>query len=132
MASLRLFYTCFNVSDLSVLCLGSYFTGVLGQTNFRQHFGDQRDPVTGAITGMSGSRESLLTSLIQAGEVIGCISASVLGDYGGRKGVFFAAASFVALGAILQLVTTGNVGVFATGRLLLGVGVGQVSSHTPT
>ncbi len=80
---------------------------------------------------LSGSRRSLLTSLVQAGEVVGCLMAGFVGNKFGRKGVFATAAGCVALGALLQIVTTGSVAAFAIGRVILGVGVGNTANSTP-
>ncbi|KDN46114.1 general substrate transporter [Tilletiaria anomala UBC 951] len=104
---------------------GTYFTGILGQSGFNRDFAQD------GKTELSPSMTSLLTSLVQAGEVVGCILAAFIGDWAGRKGVFFAAATGVGIGAIFQIATTSSIGVFATGRAILGVGIGLVANGTP-
>lgn len=64
--------------------------------------------------------ESLFASIVQAGEFVGSLSASFIGDYLGRKGALRTAAVIVGLGTILQLIVTGSIPLLVVGRLVLG------------
>lgn len=107
---------------------GVYFTGVTAIDKFIEHFGTRNSDGTYEI---SSSRLSLMTSVINIGELVGSLTAAPVNDYLGRKGVFFVASILVIVGVILQLVATHQVSYIIGGRILLGYGVGNLSATSP-
>lgn len=77
------------------------------------------------------SRLSLMTSLINVGELVGSLSAAPLNDYLGRKGVIAIATVSIIVGLVLQLATTSSVSYIIGGRIVLGYGVGGFSATSP-
>lgn len=75
---------------------------------------------------LSSTYTSLFASIVQAGEFCGSLSASVIGDWSGRKGCMRVAVTLVTIGCILQLVVVGNATLLVVGRLVLGFGVGII------
>lgn len=71
------------------------------------------------------------TSIIQAGEFVGALTAGPVGDYGGRRLGFLVATALVVLGATLQIIVTGSVPLLTVGRFVLGCGVGVISNVVP-
>lgn len=61
---------------------------------------------------------SLLSSIVQVGELVGSLSAAIIGGYLGRRGGLVAACIFVTLGSIIQLATNGSIGGMTGGRLV--------------
>ena len=74
---------------------------------------------------------SVMTSMINVGELVGSLSAAPLNDYIGRKGVFMTGSITIVIGVILQLVTTSNRALLTAGRAILGYGVGNFSATGP-
>ncbi|KAK0526676.1 hypothetical protein OC834_004712 [Tilletia horrida] len=107
---------------------GTYFAGILAMQRFLRDFGSLQPD---GRFDVSSSQRSLLASIVQAGEVVGSVAAAPLGDWAGRRGVYFGACAQVALGAIIQLVTTSSIGVLTGGRFVLGIGIGLISNSTP-
>lgn len=68
---------------------------------------------------------------MQAGEVVGALVAGPIGDWAGRKGGISAACFLVTLGVILQMIVAGSVPLLATGRAVLGMGIGCISNAVP-
>jgi SP family sugar:H+ symporter-like MFS transporter len=68
---------------------------------------------------LSAKVESLVTSIINAGEFIGAISSSFIGDKIGRKGGLFVSSACVVVGVIFQVAST-HEGTLIVGRLVLG------------
>ncbi|KFY11081.1 hypothetical protein V491_07351 [Pseudogymnoascus sp. VKM F-3775] len=98
---------------------GVYFTGVSAMDIFVEHFGTQKADGSYEI---SSSQLSLMTSVINIGELVGSLSAAPLNDYLGRKGVFLIASIAIIIGVILQLVTDHNTSYIMGGRIILGYG----------
>ncbi|PIG79442.1 hypothetical protein AARAC_011688 [Aspergillus arachidicola] len=65
---------------------------------------------------------SLMTSVINIGELVGSLTAAPLNDLAGRKGVVFIASIMVIVGVILQLATDHKHSMIVAGRILLGYG----------
>ena len=65
---------------------------------------------------ISSGQTSLLASIVQVGELVGSLSAGVLGSAAGRRGTLVVACALVSLGAIIQLTSTTNINVFVGGR----------------
>lgn len=104
---------------------GTYFTGIVAMDGFLRRFGDQF--IDGKPSLKSGTL-SLLSSIVQVGELLGSLTATVIGGVGGRRGGLITASAFVSLGAIIQLACNGNIPQLTVGRLILGMGIGQISN----
>ncbi|GAB1193198.1 hypothetical protein APSETT444_002401 [Aspergillus pseudonomiae] len=107
---------------------GVYFTGVSAMDAFVQHFGERQSDGTYTIP---ASSLSLMTSVINIGELVGSLTAAPLNDLAGRKGVFFIASIMVVVGVVLQLATDHKHSMIIAGRILLGYGVGNFSATSP-
>lgn len=107
---------------------GTYFTGILEMPRFLSDFGDLQPDGSYQL---SSKYTSVFASIVQAGEFVGSLGASFLGDYLGRKGALRAAVIIVTIGCILQLVVVGSVSLLIVGRLILGIGVGVISNCVP-
>lgn len=95
---------------------------------FIQHFGERNADGEYEI---SPSSLSIMTSMINVGELVGSLSAAPLNDLFGRKGVFFTGTLTIILGVILQLVTSSSRPLITAGRAVLGFGVGNFSATSP-
>ncbi|KAI5305431.1 hypothetical protein KEM56_004468 [Ascosphaera pollenicola] len=107
---------------------GVYFTGVSAMETFCEHFGNQLPDGT---WGIKSSDLSVMTSMINVGELVGSLAASFLNDRFGRKGVFFVGSIAVIIGIVLQIVATHGHGLIIGGRIILGFGVGNFSATGP-
>ncbi|PSK54137.1 hypothetical protein B9Z65_7943 [Elsinoe australis] len=107
---------------------GVYFNGVSTLDVFVEHFG-QRD-ATGQYV-LSPSQLSVMTSMINVGELVGSLVAAPLNDKLGRKGVFMVGTIAIIIGVVLQLVTTSSRDLVTAGRAILGFGVGNFSATSP-
>jgi hypothetical protein len=94
---------------------------------FIRHFGERQDDGTWGIT---PSQLSLMTSMINVGELVGSLGAATLNDFFGRKGVFLIGSLCIALGVALQLAAS-NPPLMIAGRVILGLGVGNFSATSP-
>lgn len=111
---------------------GTYFTGMLEMDRFKRDFGELTPNKDGVLEyQIASTYTAVFASIVQAGEFVGSLAASVLGDYLGRKGALWSAVLIVTIGCILQLVVVGSVSLLIVGRLILGVGVGIVSNCVP-
>lgn len=99
-----------------------------GQDIFVRHFGTR---MADGQYKLSPSELSVMTSMINVGELVGSLSAAPLNDYFGRKVVFLLAATMLAIGVVLQLVTSSSRGLITGGRTIMGLGVGAFSSTSP-
>ncbi|KAI5278281.1 hypothetical protein KEM54_004721, partial [Ascosphaera aggregata] len=108
---------------------GVYFTGVSAMETFCEHFGVQ-DPEDGHWY-IKSADLSVMTSMINVGELVGSLSASFLNDRFGRKGTFFVGSIAVILGIVLQIIATSGHGLIIGGRIILGYGVGNFSASGP-
>ena len=68
---------------------------------------------------LSAGKQSLATSIINAGEFLGAISSYFIGSKIGRKGRLFLSSACVAVGVIFQVSGTYE-GLLIVGRLVLG------------
>lgn len=93
--------------------------------SFLQRFGDT---VTNGSPALKSGTLSLLSSIVQVGELLGSLTATVIGGVGGRRGGLLAACTFVSIGAIIQLACNGSIVQLTIGRLVLGMGIGQISN----
>jgi MFS family permease len=85
-------------------------------------------------TGADKSRKSTLQGFVVAtftiGALIGSLSCSWSGDRFGRRNVIFAAACFTLVGEVLECSAFG-LAQLIVGRVLVGAGVGQLTSIVP-
>lgn len=109
--------------------LGVYFTGVSAMGVFVEHFGTPKADGTGYE--IKASDLSVMTSMINVGELVGSLTAAPLNDFLGRKGVFLIGALTVIVGVVLQLSTDHSHAYIIGGRVILGYGVGAFSSTSP-
>jgi SP family sugar:H+ symporter-like MFS transporter len=105
---------------------GTYFTGIVAMDAFLARFGDTHR-ADGKPALKSGTL-SLLSSIVQVGELLGSLTATVIGGVGGRRGGLVAACACVSLGAVVQLAANGSNPQLTVGRLILGMGIGQISN----
>jgi MFS family permease len=98
------------------------------QDIFVKHFGTE---TTDGQYKISPSELSVMTSMINVGELVGSLSAAPLNDLFGRKIVFLIAAAMLVIGVVLQLVTSSSRGLITGGRTIMGLGVGAFSSTSP-
>ncbi|BFZ63985.1 hypothetical protein YB2330_005123 [Saitoella coloradoensis] len=107
---------------------GVYFTGVSAMDSFIRDFGSRSSSGEYEIT---PSELSLMTSMINVGELVGSLTAAPINDFFGRKGAFLTAALVVIIGVVLQVAAEGHVVMVIVGRIILGYGVGCFSSTSP-
>jgi SP family sugar:H+ symporter-like MFS transporter len=107
---------------------GVYFNGVSTLDVFISHFGERNADGDYEI---SPSSLSIMTSMINVGELVGSLVAAPLNDWFGRKGVFMAGTVAIVIGVVLQLVTTSSNALITAGRAILGFGVGNFSATSP-
>jgi MFS family permease len=69
---------------------------------------------------LSSSIQSLTTSIINVGELLGAISSYLVDDRIGRRGGLFVSSAFVTAGVIFQ-VSADELGLLIVGRLLMGM-----------
>lgn len=68
---------------------------------------------------LSSSIQSLTTSIINVGELVGAVSSYIVGDHLGRRGGLFVSSFMVVLGVVFQTASH-YLGMLIVGRLLLG------------
>jgi MFS family permease len=107
---------------------GVYFTGVSAMDIFAEHFGSKQ---TDGAYAISASDLSIMTSVINIGELVGSLTAAPLNDFLGRKGVFLIASITIIIGVILQIAADYQQSFLIGGRILLGYGVGNFSATSP-
>lgn len=133
MAPIKNFYAWLFCSFAALgACLygydGVYFTGISAMDVFAKHFGSELPDGTYEI---SASDLSIMTSVINIGELVGSLTAAPLNDILGRKGVFLIASIMIIIGVVLQLAADHQQSLIIAGRILLGYGVGNFSATSP-
>jgi SP family sugar:H+ symporter-like MFS transporter len=77
------------------------------------------------------AQDSLIVSILSAGEFLGALMAAPIADHIGRRwGLFMAAGLVFNLGVVLQTVSTTQP-LFVAGRFFAGLGVGILSAIVP-
>lgn len=107
---------------------GVYFSGVSTLDVFLRDFGERNEHGEYEI---SPAALSIMTSMINLGELVGSLAAAPLNDVLGRKGVFMAGTAAIIAGTTMQLVTTSSGALMTAGRAVLGFGVGNFSATSP-
>ncbi|KAL3440167.1 general substrate transporter [Aspergillus insuetus] len=101
----------------------TYYNGVLAMQQFNDDYGTERD-ANGNLT-VSSSFQSVTTSSIYIGDLLGALFAGFSNDRWGRKATFWIAAFCILAGGIAQVADTHYMAVIIVGRILIGLGVGQ-------
>lgn len=91
---------------------------------FKNDYGNHVDPDTG-MKALATSFQSLTTSSIYIGDVLGALISGPLNDRFGRKVVMWIASLCVLAGGVCQVADTHYEGVIVVGRILIGIGVGN-------
>lgn len=84
----------------------------------------------GAQEAVNSTRKGAVIASFQIGALIGALSCLFLGDRLGRRKTIFLAAILTIIGEVLQ-VSAYNVIQFVVGRVILGIGVGEISVAIP-
>lgn len=84
----------------------------------------------GAEHAVNSTRKGAVIASFQIGALIGALSCLFLGDWLGRRKTIFLAAILSIIGEVLQ-VSAYNVIQFVVGRVILGIGVGEISVAIP-
>ncbi|EXJ85326.1 hypothetical protein A1O1_05690 [Capronia coronata CBS 617.96] len=79
---------------------------------------------------LSGKSSCAIVSVYNAGQSVGGLSTGFMADKISRKYTIFVAAFLTVVGAILQCAAV-NVGMMIAGRLIAGMGCGQILSIVP-
>jgi len=98
------------------------------QDIFIKHFGTE---TSDGQYNISPSQLSVMTSMVNVGELVGSLSAAPLNDLFGLKIVFLIAAAVLVVGVVLQLVSSSSKSLITVGRTVMGLGVGAFSSTSP-
>ncbi|KAF9237151.1 MFS transporter [Melanogaster broomeanus] len=98
-----------------------YINGVTGSTIFIHII---EGPTA---TELTGSHNSLITSILSAGTFFGALIAGDCADWYGRRPTIIAGCAIYTAGVALQAASHG-LGLIVAGRLVAGVGVGFVSA----
>lgn len=69
---------------------------------------------------------------MQAGAFAGALIANPISDKYGRKPGLLGAATFAAIGGLMQAASSGNLGALYAGRFIEGLGLGAATMLTPT
>ncbi|KAL4735118.1 general substrate transporter, partial [Aspergillus similis] len=84
----------------------------------------------GAVKKKHSTRKGAVIASLQVGALLGALSCTYLGDRLGRRKTIFLAAAIVVIGELLET-SAYNVAQFTAGRIVLGIGVGQLSATVP-
>ncbi|KAF6806236.1 sugar transporter [Colletotrichum sojae] len=106
---------------------GVYFNGVSTLDAFLHRFGRQS---ADGVWSIPPTTLSVMTSMMNVGELVGSLGAAPLNDVLGRKGMWLVGSAFTIVGVVLQLVAE-LTALLTAGRHVLGVGVGGFSVTSP-
>ncbi|KAE8333661.1 general substrate transporter [Aspergillus sergii] len=84
----------------------------------------------GAVKERNSTRKGAVIASLQLGALLGALSCTYLGDRLGRRKTLFFAAAIVVIGELLQT-SAYSITQFTVGRVILGIGVGQLSATVP-
>ncbi|XHG07620.1 hypothetical protein AWENTII_010757 [Aspergillus wentii] len=84
----------------------------------------------GAIKARNATRKGALIAALQLGALVGSLSCTYFGDWLGRRKTIFMAAVIAVIGELLQTTSYGVI-QFSLGRVILGLGIGQLSATVP-
>ncbi|KAH9937389.1 general substrate transporter [Fomitopsis serialis] len=103
-------------------------SGCLIMDDFVDRFGEQNPD--GSFT-LSSSRQSIITSLLSAGTIVGAIAQAFTSDRFGRRGSILTWSFIFTIGTILQTATVRSIAQLVVGRFIAGLGVGALSAIVP-
>ncbi|KAJ9090948.1 hypothetical protein QFC20_007778 [Naganishia adeliensis] len=109
--------------------LFGYDTGVINGIQTMDAFLETFGTLENGKRVLTTSNQSLVVSILSAGTFFGALLAGPCADRLGRRWGIVASSVLFMLGVGLQLVT--NWGVFVTGRVICGLGVGLISCLAP-
>ncbi|OQE10703.1 hypothetical protein PENFLA_c081G05028 [Penicillium flavigenum] len=84
----------------------------------------------GAIKQRNSTRKGAVIASLQLGALVGALSCAYFGDRLGRRKTIFMAAIITIIGELLQT-SSYDIIQFTLGRVILGIGVGQLSATVP-
>ena len=101
-------------------------------TNCRVHTFPEIDTINteGEIKSRNATRKGAVIAALQLGALAGSLSCTYFGDWLGRRRTIFMAAIIATIGQLLQTASYGII-QFSLGRVILGIGVGQLSATVP-
>ncbi|CAI7648049.1 general substrate transporter [Penicillium manginii] len=84
----------------------------------------------GAIKERNSTRKGAVIASLQLGALVGALSCTYFGDRYGRRKTIFMASVITIIGELLQTSAYGII-QFTLGRVILGIGIGQLSATVP-
>lgn len=96
--------------------------------DFIERFGIQN--ADGSFT-LSSSRQSIITSLLSAGTIVGAIAQAFTSDRFGRRGSILIWSFIFTVGTVVQTGTVRSLAQIVIGRFIAGLGVGALSAIVP-
>lgn len=96
--------------------------------DFIERFGIQN--ADGSFT-LSSSRQSIITSLLSAGTIVGAIAQAFTSDRFGRRGSILIWSFIFTVGTVVQTGTVHSLAQIVIGRFIAGLGVGALSAIVP-
>ncbi|KAJ5984962.1 hypothetical protein N7522_012158 [Penicillium canescens] len=84
----------------------------------------------GAIKKTNSTRKGAVIASLQLGALVGALSCVYFGDRLGRRKTIFMAAIITIIGELLQT-SSYDIIQFTLGRVILGIGIGQLSATVP-
>ncbi|KAF5371644.1 hypothetical protein D9758_003571 [Tetrapyrgos nigripes] len=103
-------------------------SGCLIMPDFVQRFGEQNPD--GSFF-LSSSRQSIITSLLSAGTLIGALAQAFTSDRFGRRGTILIWAAIFTVGTAVQTGSDRSLAQITVGRCIAGLGVGAMSAIVP-
>ncbi|KAI0937325.1 hypothetical protein AcV5_005259 [Taiwanofungus camphoratus] len=80
---------------------------------------------------LSSSRQSVITSLLSAGTIVGAIAQAFTSDRFGRRGSILIWSAVFTVGTVIQTSTIHSLAQIIIGRFIAGLGVGALSGIVP-
>ncbi|KAL4894080.1 general substrate transporter [Aspergillus ambiguus] len=84
----------------------------------------------GATEKRNSTRQGAVIAALQLGALVGALSCTYFGNRLGRRKTIFMAAIITIIGELLQTSSYGII-QFSLGRVILGIGIGQLSATVP-
>lgn len=86
------------------------------------------DAFTDASATLPAWQQSLMVSIMSAGEFFGALMAGDIADYFGRRITIITGCVVFSIGCILEIASSTGLGLFIAGRLIAGFGIGFISA----
>ncbi|PCH34168.1 general substrate transporter [Wolfiporia cocos MD-104 SS10] len=103
-------------------------SGCLIMDDFVDRFGTMN--ADGTYT-LSSSRQSIITSLLSAGTIVGALAQAFTSDRFGRRGSILIWSFIFTIGTVIQTATVHSLAQIVVGRFVAGLGVGALSAIVP-